>query len=420
LNRLYVFDLRHSAALPDATSDESAAKKEWRSRFLALRAAQADALVELARAAMKEKSGSLAFELVREAVHENPDHEQARKILGFVKHQGQWRTPGELRLMRLGKVYHEKFGWLPKAQVARYENGERFYSGRWMSAEQEAKLRTDIKTGWQIESEHYLLTTNDSLESGVAMTRQLERLYDIWQQVFIRYLASEADLAKAFQSRVSPLKGQQQYKVVYYRSRDEYNAALRPIQPRIEITLGLYLGNSQTAHFFAGADQQPGTIYHEATHQLFQESRPVVHDVGRKSNFWIVEAVACYMESLDEHDGYVTLGGFETGRLPAARHRLLVDGYDVPLAELTALGMDDLQAREDIARLYSQSAGQAMFFIHADGGKYRDALMQYLVAVYTGRATPGTLAQLTGQPYEALDQEYRKFMTNAPQQGANE
>jgi hypothetical protein len=73
-----------------------------------------------------------------------------------------------------------------------------------------------------------------------------------------------------------------------------------------------------------------------------------------------------------------------------------------------------LQQDPRIATLYSQAAGLAHFLIHYDGGRYRDALVAYLVAVYTGRATPTALAELTGVPFNVLDQQYRQFLTELP------
>ena len=57
-----------------------------------------------------------------------------------------------------------------------------------MPADEEAALRGDMKRGWRVETDHYVVTTNHSLEEGVRLARQLETLYDVWQQVFIPYL----------------------------------------------------------------------------------------------------------------------------------------------------------------------------------------------------------------------------------------
>ena len=199
--------------------------------------------------------------------------------------------------------------------------------------------------------------------------------------------------------------------MVYYRTREEYQQALGIAQPQIDITLGIYFDSTRTAYFFAAEDQERGTLYHEATHQLFQETRPVVNGVGRKDNFWIVEGIACYMESLAEHPGYCTLGGANAGRMPAARHRLLEDKFYVPLAELVRFGIEELQHDPRIAKLYSQSSGLTNFLMHDAQGRYRDALVRYLDAIYSGRANAETLADVCGVSYETLDRQYREFMS---------
>ncbi len=393
-------------------SDEPAedAKAEWRVRWQKLRDAQADALMDLAKQAISEHRPSLAFELATEAARENPDHKLARRVLGYVKLRDTWRTPFEIKQLGANKTWHEQFGWIPKAHVERYEKGQRYYQGRWMSAADEAALRTDVKRGWRIESEHYVVTTNHSLEEGVRLSRKLEAFYSIWQQVFIGYLATEKELASRFEGKPTR-RDAKQHNVVYYRTREEYNAALRSSQPQIDITLGIYFASARTAYFFAGKDQEPGTLYHEATHQLFQETRPVVQDVGRAENFWIVEGIACYMESLSPEDGYYTLGGPNAGRMPAARHRLLEDNFYVPLAQLVSFGVETLQRDPRIAKLYSQSSGLTDFFMHDRAGRYREPLVRYLETIYTGRATTGTLAELTGTSYLSLDEQYRAFMS---------
>jgi hypothetical protein len=389
---------------------ESNAPAEWRTRWKALRDAQADALFALARQAIDEHEPSLAMQLLTEAVRENPNHQAGRRMLGFVKFQDGWYTPFEIKQLGADKLWHERFGWLPKDHIERYERGERYYQGRWLSAEQEASLRSDVKRGWRIESTHYVVTTNHSLEEGQRLSQQLETLYSIWQQVFTAYATDEAELRRRLAGN-APRGARKQFQVQYFRDRQEYANRLRGVQPQIDATLGLYLNTQRTAYFFAGKEQDAGTIFHEATHQLFEESRQVAASAGERNNFWILEGVACYMESLAAHDGYFTLGGANAGRMPAARHRLQVDGFYIPLAELIQFGKLDLQRDERLPRIYSQSAGLADFLMHDDSGRYREPLVEYLVAIYTGKADNGTLAKLTGVDYPALDRQYAEFMS---------
>lgn len=398
-----------SAAIPPAT-EPNLDGEEWRNRWKLLRDEQAEALVKLARRAVAEHRPSLAVELVTEAVRENPDHKQARRMLGYVRYRDAWHTPFEVRQLSANKVFHEKFGWLPKSHVARYEQGQRYYQGRWMSADEEAALRTDVKRGWRVESEHYAVTTNHSLEEGVALSRRLEMLYAVWQQAFAGYQASEAEIARRLEGR-AVRREPTQHNVVYFRNREQYNDALRSSQPQIEISIGIYFPRVRTAYFFAGEEQQHDTLFHEATHQLFQETRPAVVEPGRANNFWAVEGVACYMESLqaDEH-GFATLGGANATRMHTAR-RLVEDKQSLPLADLVQMGAETLQRDPRIKELYGQATGLAHFFMHAGQGRYREPLVRYLEAIYSARATPQSLAEATGVDDLALDRQYHEFMT---------
>jgi hypothetical protein len=78
----------------------------------------------------------------------------------------------------------------------------------------------------------------------------------------------------------------------------------------------------------------------------------------------------------------------------------------VPLAELVRLGMRDLQARDDLARLYTQAAGLTGFLIQ----RYPQQTTEYLRAVYTGCDDSDTLARLTGVGYPELDRQYEAYL----------
>jgi hypothetical protein len=401
------------AELPPDTPPELV---EWDNRLARLRRDQANALFELARRAVRVHRVGLGYELAITAIYANPDHEALRRLFGFQEYHGQWHTAYEIRNLRKGLVWHEKFGWLPSSHVRRYERGQRYYRGRWISAAEDAQEHRDIQNGWLVETEYYTVRTNHSLEAGAALSTKLERLQNIWRQIFVRYYASEAQVIAMFDGRARRIQTPK-YQVVYFRDREDYNRSLRTAMPNIEISVGVYYAPSRTAYFFAGKDYQDRTLYHEATHQLFHQSRPVAPGVGRKANFWIVEGIALYMESLREEEGYCVLGGFDDQRMVAARYRLLKDNFYVPLEQLTTYGMEKLQHDPKIATLYSQAAGLTNFLVHYDGGRYRDALAAYLSDVYSGRDTPETLAQLTGASYHQLDQEYRQFMEASLRKG---
>jgi len=418
--KLYLPVLPKTAGRTKFPADTPPEVVEWDGRLTRLRRDQSNALYDLARNAVRGRRPSLAYELVLAAIRINPDHEAVRRLLGYQVYRGQWHTAAEVRRLRMGQVWHEKFGWLPKSHVLRYEQGQRLTKGRWITAQQDAELHHDIKSGWQVDSEHYSILNNHSLESGVSLGVKLERLLHIWRQIFLRYYASEAQMVALFDGRARGRRPQMpKFDVVYFRDRDDYNRWLRPTMPNIEVSIGFYHDLSRRAYFFAGKEYHDRTLYHEATHQLFHQSRRVAPDVGRRANFWIVEGIAMFMESLHREGDFYVLGGFQDQRLYAARYRLLKDDFYVPLGELVTYGAEKIQADKRIGMLYSQAAGLTHFLVFYDGGRYRDALVGYLSTVYNGTDDIGTLTELTGTGYARLDQQYRQFMEESVQKAEN-
>jgi hypothetical protein len=419
-NKLYVTVLPQESGHATPADDAPAELVEWDRRLFRLRREQADTLFGLSQRAIRLGRISLAFDLVLAAIRQNPDHEAIRRLLGYQKYRDRWHTPYEIARMRAGYVWHEKYGWLLEAHVGQYESGQRYAQGRWITAEEDAQLHRELRNGWRVETEHYTVHTNHSLEAGVALGTKLETLYRVWRRLFVRYFASEAQVRAMFAGEAGRMKSLR-HEVVYFRDREEYVRSLKPVFENIEISLGVYVdhsflggaGNKGKAYFFAGEESDERTLLHEATHQLFHESRPVPPGVGRQANFCIIEGIAMYMESLSREGDYYVLGGFDDPRMKAAEYRLLEDDFYVPLSEFTTYGMDRVQADPRIATLYSQAAGITHFLIHHDGGRYRDALVAYLATVYSGRDDPNTLSRLTLTPYGQLDREYRQFMESS-------
>jgi len=379
-------------------------------------------LFALAPKAAKVGQLSLAFQWATETLRENPDHDDARRVLGYEKRNDQWLTPYGVRMADTGKAWHPTFGWLALADVSRYEAGERLAGSRWISADEDAARHRNMKNGWQVRTDHFLVTTNHSLQAGVELAARLERLHQVWRQLFAGFYMTENEVRRLFAGERQPRKQVRPFRVYYHRDKQQYAAALRSRQPRIAETLGIYFDDTREAHFFADGDASKqdsvATLYHEAVHQLFQETRPAAKHVGELANFWVIEGVATYFETLREHHDptaglYFTMGEPDAGRLPAARQRLS-DGFYVPLAELTQLGKSDVQRYPDIAKLYSQSSGLTAFFMNAEQGRYREPLVRYLDAVYSGRDNAASLTEATATSDSELDAQYRRYMENLP------
>jgi hypothetical protein len=309
-------------------------------------------------------------------------------------------------MLDAGKVWDSKRAWIAR-------DGSK---SDVIDEKADAARHADMKNGWPVRTDHFLVTTNHSLAAGAGLAARLERLYQIWRQLFAGFYYTDKEVRDLFAgSRVARVQSRP-FRVFYYRDKNEYVEALRRRQPRIGETLGIYFDTFREAHFFAGNEQNSGTLFHEAVHQLFQESKPSARKIGSTANFWIIEGVATYFETLTEHDDpqaglYFTIGEAAAGRLPAARERLR-NGFYIPLAELTTLNKDEVQRHPEIAKLYSQSSGLAAFLIDAEGGRYREPLVEYLQLIYAGRDNKESLATATGASYEDLDAAYRRYVAS--------
>ena len=330
-----------------------------------------------------------------------------------MKRDGQWVWPEAARRRDKGEEYSPEFGWLPQGRQKRYAAGERYAHGRWTKADAARRPITapgDIdKQGWRFASDHWQITTTAEEKATASLAVQLEEAHTVWLQIFGGFQYEQAEWEQRLEGRGRP-KALDAFGAKLAANRQEYILALEPLEPMIARTQGIYWTPTRTAWFFEGEGQEPTTVHHEAAHQLFAEKRRTSPLAGERCGFWAIEAAACYLESLEPTPWGWTVGGREAGRAPAARKRLLDDGFHVPLAELTALGRRGFQADDRLPQIYSEISGLADFFMNGQRARYREAFVEYLARIYTGTVDADTLSRLCRKSYAELDDEYRHHM----------
>lgn len=379
---------------------------------------EAETLFQQALVAVERRNGSEAMRLAVRALEFDPNHERIRTVLGFRLHDGYWRTGWEVDRLNKGFVDHPVFGWIPAENVRRYEAGRRLLpSGNWDSAEEDARLRMEIRNGWHVTSEHYDLLTDHSLEEGVRTVRRLEQLYRAWKLLFFNFLLTDDAIVRMFKGR--PVAGMlPRHEVYLYRDKDDYVAGLKTVEPRIAQSSGFYYPRTRRAYFYpvaAGLDEFDAevirkTLYHEGTHQLFQEARLVRDMPGKHNNFWLVEGIAMLMETFRIEDGRSIVGDPTDIRLEAAYYNKFEEGFYLPVNNLVRLGFVDFQAHPKVTKVYSQSAALTHFLVFHDDGRYRDAVIKLLRLIYSGVDKGDSLSRLTGRSYKELDEEYERFL----------
>lgn len=391
----------------------------WQAEQRACRKEYAAKLDRLASQAASAKLPSFAYQLLREAAYHDPDHVRARRLLGYVRHNNEWVSHFEKTKLLKKEVWTDQWGWLPAAHVPRYERGERLNGIRWVTAERDAQLRTEFSKGWEVRTEHYLLKTNHSLEHGVALAASLEEFHRFFEQTFVGFFNDAKRIQALFDNPAAAMRSNSKiFHVHFYRTKDEYVAQLRrKYGDVINITNGLYDTDDLIVYSYHNPDQpaEP-TLYHEATHQLLAANLDPSPIIAKDENFWLIEGIACYIESFRVRDGEVSLGDPRFQRFVAARYRKMVDGYYLPLQQFTAMGKDAFQSHPQIENNYSQASGLVHFFMHYDGGRYRDALIEHLRQVYAQAEKNGRRAEslevLTGMSFAELDEQYAEYVRN--------
>lgn len=410
--------------LPHSIRDEvplnlPTGERAWRLKLRNLQEKQANDLFVFSRKVLHAGFPSFAYDLILETAFHNSDHRSVRLILGYVRNGNDWVTPFEKEMQRRKYQWHKKFGWLPASHIARYEKGERYVNGRWKSAAQEAEIRRDFRNAWEVRTEHFLIKTNHSLEMGVRLATEMEDFYRYFHQTFVGFFNTPEQLSKLFQGARNffQRKSGHQHVMHYYSTREEYLQRLQKEIPQIGLTHGIYLFGDRISHFYHRPDAEGdlGTLYHEATHQLFYEAGVIRknREVGEKNHFWAIEGIACYMESFEKKDDVFRSGNPSHIRFNAARYRLLKDNYYIPLETFASMGRNAFQTSPNISPNYSQASGLSHFFMHAKGREYRDAFINQLTQLYSFnsriRTNAKTLEELTGVSYSELNSQYKEY-----------
>ncbi len=238
----------------------------------------------------------------------------------------------------------------------------------------------------QAETPHFVIFSTATREQTAALAEDLERFYWIWTQVFFPLWQDREAIGGTFSGGAGLGTGNRRLQVILCRDRARYNRLLKPQVPGIEQSTGFYSDAMRATFVFAGPPHDPATRYHELTHQLIREATGSRLRGGRiagdREDFWLVEGIAAYMESLRFAPTYALVGGWESPRLQYARHRWLVAGDTLRLEELVAEGRRSVQRRSDLPRWYSHVAAYTHWLLDHGDRSRQLAVFRRLAELY--------------------------------------
>ncbi len=387
-NRQYIFLPKETPISPPRPPDTKPAEPVdvWQTKLIAARRVHAIRIFELAKKAAAAEAGAFAFQCLHESLHYDPDLEAVRTILGHKKRDDHWQVAsGRLRSKQATKT-HPQINWPKKSYLV-------------------------------VSSDHFEIASRASEEETLFLAESLEKWHLVWRQVFFEFWNRPTTVERWINGKGQQRKSSRKFRIVFFKDRNQYIEELAPHVPGIEVSSGYYNDSDDCSFFYASHDSEiHDTWRHEATHQWFSESIRTPKPPFENTHVWLGEGVAMYFESITDFGDYVTIGGLDSRRLQYARVRTLRDEYFIPLAELIDIGRSQLQKREDIRKLYSQSAGLTHFLMNAQSGKYEQALIGFLRLLYQGKLKPDSFEKFVGISIADLEREYRNYLKPSSQQ----
>ncbi|MGI9466915.1 MAG: leucine-rich repeat domain-containing protein [Rubripirellula sp.] len=276
----------------------------------------------------------------------------------------------------------------------------------------------------QVDTAHFVLYSKADREASMRVAEDLERCYWVWTQMFFPLWESSAQVSLALkemgddESVTSFLESSPQritirrkLRVVLCSNADEYRKVLGAT-PGVELSTGFYSDKYKTVLLFASDQDDPATRRHELVHQLFREATR--SGLGRsmpaaKEDFWLIEGIAGYFESLHLGPEIATVGGWDSSRLQFARYRLLVGGDSMSMNELRQDGREAAQERSDIARWYAHAILRTHQLIDGRNARDRQWVYGQLATLYKVNAESASLEDELD--WNGLDRSVRDFLT---------
>ena len=411
----------------------------WRAELKEIQSRSAADLFALAQKSAKSEPPryGLASQCLRAVLDRQPNHGEARRLLGFVPNEGGWAKPFAVGQLQKGYVLHPIFGWVLSDWVPHLDRGELpapqkrgQNKTRWLPAAEADHLRAEWNPPWQISTEHFEIQTNVTLAESIRFGRRLEAFHDLFMTLMADILVEKLPLVRRFKE--PSMTGEPPSKlhlVRYFASRDEYIDHLTPKygQKIAGGSLGFYdppkpgRGGRSPAYFFRDPNGQipvTATLYHEVSHQLLFETAGLNAYNKNVGNYWVFEGLGTYFETVSpQTDGSLEVGGFVGVRMEVAIKSLVGRGHAIPLDEFVALGEDAfMQDDPGIYLRYQEAMALAVFLMQWHDGTYRDAFLDYVRDAYRGRirGAARTLEDRLGQPYSTLDAQFLAFLKGSP------
>ncbi len=308
------------------------------------------------------------------------------------------------RLNKLGFFLH-RATWLTKKEAEIFDNED--------VAEAE-RCREPLNLGKEyrvVRGDHFRVYTD--LPAETQWNKWLDPHLQCMEALFSRY-------ARVFVGLLDEKIGRQALNIVFFKDGPTYQQyrGVNGIDNAFR-TAGFYDGGLRASFFYRDGDRpmDKTVLLHEVTHHLNHLA------LNSASISWVNEGLAQYFEAgRMEKNGTLTVGFILADAFGEIRTRGLKKGYYIPPQTLFyACAPDDRRlAGYNVHSVYAQMWGWTYFFLHCSE-RHRRALLECLREDQRQNRTGAWSADPASRyvktlearkmPLDALEKDYRKFMT---------
>lgn len=282
-----------------------------------------------------------------------------------------------------GEEKVEAFGWVPKAEAEQARKPAEV-SGD-LSAKDADHRSWD--QAWVMRSPHFMIRTTAGNREAARTLELLEKA----RTVFFETLGGRMKAAE--------------YRLGLYLFTSAADAeAVRSKVPGTPVLFGFFNPSTNIAYLHAGDEN---TLLHELAHQLAHnamghETWSLLQQADVRSdspdNYWVMEGLAVYFGGLKfESTGPV---------FRAPRNR---SGLTLP-AMREFLGYDQGAFSRNAGLHYALAGELTRYLMEADGGRRRDAFLNFVREYYLGNSTLDTLEESLGVKIPILEKEFLAWL----------
>ena len=288
----------------------------------------------------------------------------------------------------------------------------------------------------QLETPHFQIVSQADDASARQVALDLEQTFWVWTQLFfplwegrhqvalhMKGIEPSLPVSEQLARRRARLSTRRKMRVVLLRDAQQYAHTLGGSIPGIEQSTGFYGDERQTSFFYPSNSRDSiATRRHEIVHQLFRQatrSQVAGNTPGTEADFWLIEGIAGYFESMALQGGVAVLGGWDSPRLQFARFRFLGQRDALPFSQLRRDGQLAVQQRTDLARWYAAAIAQTHALLDGNSIRSRRWVYDRLATLYQipveiPDATPPVDADAQLIRFLAVDD--RHLVANPPRQ----